>query len=668
MSATSLLGLPLIDAAQSQKHVTHNSALLQLDGVVHLAVASRNVTVPPASPNEGDRYLVGAGATGAFVSQTNAVALWQSGAWVYLVPKVGWRAYVAAENLLGVFDGTQWRDPQINIQSLQNLTSLGIGTSADSTNRFAAKSNSMLLTARTSAEGGSGDLRVALNKASSTNTGSFLLQTNYSGRAEFGLTGDDHFRVKVSPDGTAWASAIDIDPVTARVNLPGGFASGCIATSVQAGVVKPGPFVTVAADGTLAPQLGAWTSVASAASVDLGAQASLNLVITGTTSIASFGTTATTHGLPYTLRFAGVLTLVNSASLILPGAASIVTAAGDIADVVWEGAGVWRVISYQRASGTALMGSGGSGASGLTGFRNRLVNGDMRISQRGAQTIAAGAPAYSACDRFYVTAGGAAVTTSQASGLSVSGSSNALTVVGAAGNTQLAIGQRLEAANIADLAGQQVTVSGWLFSSVAVTPTLAVSSPNSRDNFAAVTAMTSGIPALPALAANVWTFFAATFTLPAAAANGAQIEIGFGATVAGVTRQLVNLQLEAGSIATSFERRPIGTELAFCQRYYWISSALAGGWGIVTTTFTCAFTFPVAMRTAPSAILLNGSVSGGSALEPTTAQRVVSAIGASNGTVITTTGGRMDLTTVAASASWHWGILESGTLGFSAEL
>jgi hypothetical protein len=103
-------------------------------------------------------------------------------------------------------------------------------------------------------------------------------------------------------------------------------------------------------------RLGAWTNVASAATVDLGAQASRNLVITGTTTITSFGTAGTVDGVEYRLRFAGVLTLTHGASLILPGAANIATAAGDVATVVHDGANVWRVISYDPAAGllTAL--------------------------------------------------------------------------------------------------------------------------------------------------------------------------------------------------------------------------------------------------------------------------------------------------------------------------
>lgn len=121
MSDTLHLALPLLAASQAQKHVTHNEALAQLDALVHLAVLSRTVTSPPGSPAEGARYLVPASATGAFAGKSGQIAWFDTGVWRYLPPKAGWIAYVAAENLLVGFDGTDWRP-------LQQLT--GAGASA----------------------------------------------------------------------------------------------------------------------------------------------------------------------------------------------------------------------------------------------------------------------------------------------------------------------------------------------------------------------------------------------------------------------------------------------------------------------------------------------------------------------------------------------------------
>ena len=55
--------LPYLVAAQAQKHVTHNEALRLLDAVVQLSVLDRDLTAPPASPADGDRYIVAPAAT-----------------------------------------------------------------------------------------------------------------------------------------------------------------------------------------------------------------------------------------------------------------------------------------------------------------------------------------------------------------------------------------------------------------------------------------------------------------------------------------------------------------------------------------------------------------------------------------------------------------------------
>ena len=108
MTISSNLGLPFIDAAQAQKHVTHNDALRILDVLVQPAVVSRTVTAPPATPAEGDRYIVPAGATGAWAGQTGKVVVFQDATWVFLTGKAGWVAWVVAEGTLAIFDGSAW--------------------------------------------------------------------------------------------------------------------------------------------------------------------------------------------------------------------------------------------------------------------------------------------------------------------------------------------------------------------------------------------------------------------------------------------------------------------------------------------------------------------------------------------------------------------------------
>lgn len=107
------LALPYLEADQAQKHVTVNEALQALDALVHLTVADRDLSVAPASPLEGVRYIVAPGATGAWSGQVNSIAAWQSGAWVFYTPKAGHLAYVADDGALVVWSGAAWAAPSV---------------------------------------------------------------------------------------------------------------------------------------------------------------------------------------------------------------------------------------------------------------------------------------------------------------------------------------------------------------------------------------------------------------------------------------------------------------------------------------------------------------------------------------------------------------------------
>ena len=160
--ATTHLLLPYILAAQAQKHVAHNEALRLLDGLVQLSVLDRDLTAPPGSLADGDRYIVASGATGDWASWDLNVALWTDGAWLRLPARTGWRAWVEDEGLLLVYDGADWIGTAP--AALQNLALLGVGTIADAANPFSAKLNAALWTAKTVAEGGTGDLFYTMNK------------------------------------------------------------------------------------------------------------------------------------------------------------------------------------------------------------------------------------------------------------------------------------------------------------------------------------------------------------------------------------------------------------------------------------------------------------------------------------------------------------------------
>jgi hypothetical protein len=137
---------------------------------------------------------------------------------------------------------------------------------------------------------------------------------------------------------------------TANIPLGGfritGLGNGTSATDAAAlGQVLPLAGGTMTGALNFAPEI----DLASASTTNIGAQASNNVRITGTTTITSFGTIAS--GVTRQLRFAAALTLTHNATIILPGGANITTAAGDTATAVSLGSGNWVVTNFMPASG-----------------------------------------------------------------------------------------------------------------------------------------------------------------------------------------------------------------------------------------------------------------------------------------------------------------------------
>lgn len=220
MSDTPRMGLPLIEAAQAQKHVTHNEALVILDALAHLFLSDRDLADPPSAPATGEAWLVASPASGDWAGQEGRIAFFIDGGWRFYDPFKGLGAYVGDEQAIITYDGAEWSDFAALIAP-QNLPLLGVGTTADGANPFAARLNSALFTALEVAGGGDGDIRLKVNKEGAADTASFLFQSNWSGRAEIGLCGDDDFHFKVSPDGSQWTDALTIDAATGALTSQG---------------------------------------------------------------------------------------------------------------------------------------------------------------------------------------------------------------------------------------------------------------------------------------------------------------------------------------------------------------------------------------------------------------------------------------------------------------
>lgn len=109
MQQSANLDLPYLMPSQAQKHITHNEALARLDALVQLSVLDRDLAAPPVSPASGERYIVAAGATGAWAGWDLSVAVFSEGAWMRLMPRDGWTAWIADEAALVVWDGSAWQ-------------------------------------------------------------------------------------------------------------------------------------------------------------------------------------------------------------------------------------------------------------------------------------------------------------------------------------------------------------------------------------------------------------------------------------------------------------------------------------------------------------------------------------------------------------------------------
>lgn len=236
MDQTPNLALPYILAAQAQKHVTHNEAIRALDAVTQIGVASRSLTVPPASPAEGICYIIPSAATGAWTGTAGRIAASQDGAWMFYTPRSGWIAWIADEATAAVYSGTAWS------ALIATVPTLGINATADTTNRLTVSAPATLLN-----NAGSGH-QLKINKASAPATASLLYQTNFSGRAEIGTTGDDDFHVKVSADGTTWRDAIVIAAATGKATFPAGGVVTTTASTVTIAVPSQAPTIQSALD------------------------------------------------------------------------------------------------------------------------------------------------------------------------------------------------------------------------------------------------------------------------------------------------------------------------------------------------------------------------------------------------------------------------------------
>ena len=280
-------------------------------------------------------------------------------------------------------------------------------------------------------------------------------------------------------------------------------------------------------------------------------------------------------------------------------------------------------------------------------FRNRIINGDMRIDQRnaGANVSASGAGVL-AVDRWTTVENSDGTGTVQQVTDAPDGFSNSHIFTTGTADTSLAatqyvrVGQIIEGNNIADLAwgtasAKTITLSFWTKSSLTGTFGGAVSN-DGRDRSYPFTYTIS--------VADTWEY--KTVTIPGETTgtwltnNGIGLRLtfglGYGSTYSGTagswastryesatgavsvigtasaTWYVTGVQLEVGSVATPFERRPYGTELALCQRYFYMHASsndktIGRGGYYTSTQVECGIPFPVTMRATPTLFSVTGT-------------------------------------------------------------
>lgn len=249
------------------------------------------------------------------------------------------------------------------------------------------------------------------------------------------------------------------------------------------------------------------------------------------------------------------------------------------------------------------------------GIRNRIINGAMAVDQRNAaasQTFTAGAALAYCVDRWYAFCTGANITGQQ---IAVSGV-NRYRFTGAASNTGVGFAQRIEARNSRDMAGSTATLSVRLSSSSLTSVGWAAYYANTADSFG-----TLASPTRTLIASGTFTIsatestYSAGISIPSAATTGIELVLTGGALLGSQTLIIGDAQLERGSVATPFDFRPFGAELALCQRYYagpeFLQAIVYQQAGLL-----CRLPFSLAqqMRIAPALTITFQSMDNGSAL------------------------------------------------------
>lgn len=290
------------------------------------------------------------------------------------------------------------------------------------------------------------------------------------------------------------------------------------------------------------------------------------------------------------------------------------------------------IVLAADGSATAQISSINNGP--LAGFRNAIINGNFDIWQRGTSFTTNG----NSADRWTNGATGSTFTTTRQpftlGQTAVPGEPTYFcrtvvnSVAGAANYSTLF--QRIE--GVRTFAGQQVTLSFW--AKVDATKNIAVSLQQSFGTGGSPSSAIDNIGATKVSIGTSWQKVIVTATIPSISGKtlGTNNNDAFDAVIwfdAGSdynsrtdslgqqsgTFEIAQVQLERGPVATPFERRPIGTELALCQRYYELLPPVSVQfpWASATQVVATNVAFKVTKRATPIVTLTGVAGSTGTA-------------------------------------------------------
>lgn len=263
----------------------------------------------------------------------------------------------------------------------------------------------------------------------------------------------------------------------------------------------------------------------------------------------------------------------------------------------------------------------------ISGFRNALINPNFSIWQRGNSFAVTTTTGYCA-DRWGWSRNGTGSTLTISRQSFTAGQQDVpnepefflrydQTVAGTTA-TSNDLFQRIE--DVRTFAGVQVTLTFYAKAAAAIDIGTVILTQNFGSGGTVSPAVQTNVATNVAIG-TTWSKYTLTFSLPSIATknigttpNTSYLQLAFRLPLNAVfTFDIAQVQMEASPAATAFERRPIGVELALCQRYYYriapgVTSRSLGSARVLTTTAGRGLTpFPVMMRVAPTALEQSGT-------------------------------------------------------------